>query len=69
MFLPVIVLVPFIVAKIHEVFGSYAPSLIGLSVLTLLSGAACLFFMRENRGGRGRDAASGAGTDALASTS
>jgi MFS family permease len=68
MFLPVIVLVPFIVAKIHEVFGSYAPSLIGLSVLTLLSGAACLFLMREGRGGRGRDAASGAGTDALAPT-
>jgi MFS family permease len=68
MFLPVIVLVPFIVAKIHEVFGSYAPSLIGLSALTLLSGAACLFFMREDRGGRGRDAASGAGADALTST-
>jgi MFS family permease len=69
MFLPVIVLVPFIVAKIHEVFGSYAPALIGLSVLTVLSGAACLFLMREGRGGRGRDAAAGAGTtDALASS-
>jgi MFS family permease len=65
MFLPVIILVPFIVAKIHEVFGSYTPSLIGLSVLTFLTGAACLFFMHEGRGGRGRDAAAGA--DALPS--
>jgi MFS family permease len=66
MFLPVIILVPFIVAKTHEVFGSYAPSLIGLSVLIFLTGAACLFFMRERRGGRGQDAAAGA--DALPST-
>jgi MFS family permease len=50
MFLPVIVLVPFIVAKVHEVFDSYAPSLVGLSVLTVLAGAACLLLMRENRG-------------------
>jgi MFS family permease len=67
MFLPVIVLVPFLVAKVHEVFGSYAPSLVGMSVLTLLAGAACLFFMREGRGGAGRDTTRGAGTtDALA---
>jgi MFS family permease len=67
MFLPVIVLVPFIVAKVHEVFGSYAPSLVGMSVLTLLAGAACWLFMRENRSGRGRDAAQGKGTtDAFA---
>jgi MFS family permease len=66
MFLSVIVLVPFIVAKIHENFGSYAPSLVGLSLLTVMSGSAVLFFMRENRGGR--DAAPIAGTVKLAST-
>lgn len=49
MFLPVIVLMPFAVAKIHEVFGSYAPALAGLAGLTLLSGTACLVFMRERR--------------------
>jgi MFS family permease len=62
MFLPVIVLVPFTVAKIHEVFGSYAPSLIGLSVLTIAAGTACLLLMREGRGGRGRNAAEETGT-------
>ena len=67
MFLPVIVLVPFIVAKVHEVFGSYAPSLIGLSALTIAAGTACLLLMREGRGGRDRDAAEGTGTtDVLA---
>jgi MFS family permease len=68
MFLPVIVLVPFTVAKVHEVFGSYAPSLIGLSVLTIAAGTACLLLMREGRGGRDRDTAAGTGTDVLAST-
>jgi hypothetical protein len=68
MFLPVIVLVPFVVAKVHEVFGSYAPSLIGLSALTIAAGTACLLLMREGRGGRGRDAAGQTGTtDVLAS--
>jgi MFS family permease len=62
MFLPVIVLVPFIVAKVHEVFGSYAPSLIGLSVLTIAAGAACLLLMREGRGGAGTTAALAAST-------
>ena len=64
MFLPVIVLVPFLVARIHEAFGSYAPSLIGLSVLTVTSGAACLLLMREDRGGRGKNATQGTGTTA-----
>jgi MFS family permease len=49
MFLPVIVLMPFAVAKVHEVFGSYAPALAGLAGLTLLSGTACMAFMRERR--------------------
>ena len=53
MFLPVIVLMPFAVAKIHEVFGSYAPALAGLAALTLLSGTACLVFMRERRAPQG----------------
>jgi MFS family permease len=57
MFVPVIVLVPFIVAKVHEITGSYAPSLIGLAALTVMAGAACFFLMQERRGGRGRDPA------------
>ena len=48
MFLPVIVLAPFLVAKTRESTGSYVPGLIALTVLTLLGGAACLF-MRERR--------------------
>jgi hypothetical protein len=57
MFVPVIVLVPFIVAKVHEITGSYAPSLIGLAALTVMAGAGCFFLMQERRGGRGRDPA------------
>jgi MFS family permease len=55
MFLPVIVLVPFIVAKVQESAGSYAPSLIGLAVLTLIGGGACLL-MRERRRGHTAEA-------------
>jgi MFS family permease len=47
-FLPVIVLVPFGVAKIKEATGSYVIGLVGLAVLTSLGGVACLF-MREER--------------------
>jgi MFS family permease len=59
MFLPVIVLSPFIVAKVHETTGSYVPALVGLAILTFLGGVACLLFMRERRGGRGTDAGQG----------
>jgi MFS family permease len=47
MFLPVIVLTPFLVAKVHESTNSYVPALIGLAVLTFAGGAACLLLMRE----------------------
>jgi sugar phosphate permease len=50
MFIPVIALVPFLVARIQESTGSYAPGLAGLAVLTCLGGAACLL-MRERRRG------------------
>jgi MFS family permease len=56
MFLPIIVLTPFIVAKVHETTGSYVPSLIGLAALTFVGAAACLYFMRERR----RETAQGA---------
>jgi hypothetical protein len=59
MFLPVIVLSPFLVAKVHESTGSYVPALVGLAILTFMGGAACLLFMRERRGGRGTDAGQG----------
>ncbi len=47
MFVPVVVLTPYIVAKVHESTGSYAPSLTGLAILTLSGGVACLLLMRE----------------------
>ena len=50
MFIPVIALVPFLVARIQESTGSYAPGLAGLAVLTFIGGAACLL-MRERRRG------------------
>lgn len=50
-FLPVIALAPFAVAKIHENTNSYVPALLGLSILTLAGGVACLL-MRERRGPR-----------------
>jgi hypothetical protein len=47
MFLPIIVLAPFIVAKTRESSGSYVPGLISLAIPTLMGGAACLL-MREH---------------------
>jgi MFS family permease len=65
MFIPVIALVPFLVARIQESTGSYAPGLAGLAVLTFSGGAACLL-MRERRRGRtsgaAKEAAIAAGT-------
>jgi MFS family permease len=69
MFLPVIVLTPFIIAKVHESTGGYAVALIGLAALTSVGGAACLLFMRERSGGRNTDDAPNANTKvALAPT-
>jgi MFS family permease len=67
MFLPVIVLVPFIVARVHESTGSYVPALIGLSVLTFVGGAACLL-MRERRGARADAQQGGAAKEAIQTT-
>lgn len=50
MFIPVIALVPFLVARVQESTGSYAPGLAGLAALTFIGGAACLL-MRERRRG------------------
>jgi MFS family permease len=46
MFVPVISLTPFLVAKIQERTGSYVIGLVGLVAITCLGGTACLF-MRE----------------------
>jgi MFS family permease len=46
MFVPVITLTPFFIAKIQESTGSYAVGLTGLVALSCLGGTACLF-MRE----------------------
>jgi MFS family permease len=46
LFVPVIVLAPFIVARFHEVTGSYVPGIAGLAALALLGGSGSLF-MRE----------------------
>lgn len=46
LFVPAISLFPFIVAKIHEASGSYAPGLTGMAALTFVGGCACLF-LRE----------------------
>lgn len=46
MFVPLVVLVPFTVARLHELTGSYLSGIAALAALTLLGGCACLF-MRE----------------------
>jgi MFS family permease len=57
MFLPIIVLSPFFVAKTREITGSYVPALISLAALTTLGGVACLLFLRERSDGLGKDGA------------
>jgi sugar phosphate permease len=47
LFLPVMVLVPFVVAKLYESTGSYVPSLLGLSAICCAGAVALLLFMRE----------------------
>jgi MFS family permease len=58
LFIPVIVPVPFIVAKTYEATGSYVAALAGLAGLTMLGGSACLL-MRERQPGvkEGQDSA------------
>jgi predicted MFS family arabinose efflux permease len=61
LFLPVMVLVPFAVAKTYERTGSYTPSVLTLSVICLAGAIATLLFMRERaRGAASAAAASGA---------
>ncbi|HTZ71595.1 MAG TPA: MFS transporter [Acetobacteraceae bacterium] len=55
LFIPVIALAPFVIAKTHEATGSYTPGLTGLAVLAGLGACACLF-MRERHRGRDDDA-------------
>jgi MFS family permease len=50
LFVPVVVLVPFVVAKSHETTGSYAAGLAGLAVLAVLGGCACLLIRERQRG-------------------
>ena len=49
-FLPLTVVSPFAVAKTQEATGSYAPALLVMTALSIAGGAACLLWMREQRG-------------------
>jgi OFA family oxalate/formate antiporter-like MFS transporter len=49
-FIPISALVPFVIAKTQEVTGSYAPALIGVSVVVLIGGGLILL-LKERRGG------------------
>jgi uncharacterized membrane protein len=49
-FIPLTALAPFVTAKTQESTGSYAPALLGLGTLVMISGALSLL-LRE----RGRD--------------
>jgi MFS family permease len=51
LFLPVMALAPFAVAKTQEITGSYVPALMGLTVLVIIAGGLSLM-LRERRGGR-----------------
>jgi hypothetical protein len=57
MFLPLIGLMPWALARIQEHTGSYSPGLASLAMLTFAGGIACLF-MRERRASRTAVAAS-----------
>jgi MFS family permease len=46
-FLPLAVTAPFLVARNQETSGSYVPSLMVLTVVTVVTGLVCLAFMRE----------------------
>ena len=68
MFIPVIALVPFLVARIQEATGSYAPGLAGLAVLTFIGGTACLSCANAAAGASARiakEAVIAGGTDPL----
>jgi MFS family permease len=58
LFLPVMVLVPFAVAKTYERTGSYTPSVITLSVICFAGAFASMLFMRERDRGAATAAAS-----------
>lgn len=46
-FLPFAVLAPFMIAKTQEMTGSYAPALLSMAAVAVLTGTICLLFMRE----------------------
>jgi MFS family permease len=50
LFIPIDAVAPSLMAKVNEATGSYAPALMGMSVIAL-AGAAAILFMRERRGG------------------
>jgi MFS family permease len=52
MFIPMVALAPFFVAKTHEATGGYAMALIGFAALASLGGIGALF-MQEASGGQG----------------
>ncbi len=57
LFIPLIVLAPFLVARLHEATGSYVAGIAALAVLAFLGGCGCLFMRERRRGGSGGDAA------------
>jgi MFS family permease len=57
LFIPVISIAPFGIAKIQETSGSYAPGFLAFGALVLVSGALALA-LRERRGGHGMAVAS-----------
>jgi len=50
LFIPLTALAPFAIAKTQESTGSYAPALLGLSTLVLISGALSLLLREKGRG-------------------
>jgi hypothetical protein len=50
LFIPVVSLSPFAIAKIQEGSGSYTPAFLGLGAIVLLSSALSLM-LRQRRGG------------------
>ena len=55
LFVPFTALSPFLVAKTQESTGSYAPALLGMAILVLVTGSLSLL-LRERRGGKSDEA-------------
>jgi OFA family oxalate/formate antiporter-like MFS transporter len=52
LFIPLTALAPFAIAKTQESTGSYAPAILGLAALVLISGALSLLLREKGRGGQ-----------------